>query len=323
MRAAISIDYLTFRVMDMGLVEVITSVLGMAFDGFELINGGLNRYKKTARYGNIKVLYGGKENMGICVTMTGQACREYEFYHGENGGGIMLLVECIAQADNINITRLDIACDDFAGALCMDAIIYHADNGLVRTRSTSHTRHESFKGSEKAGMSVYFGSSHSPFRLRIYDKSRQMYDADDPRYSEPWIRMELQLRHEYAEQAGALLVTNNNLGAAVAGLISDKINFITLDDSNISRCSLADWWQEFLGDIEDVSLISSPKTTHDIDTHLDWLKTSCSRIIAKVIDAVGQERFDREITAYGKFRLTQSDLLSIEHYKKILEKGKR
>jgi DNA relaxase NicK len=317
-KAEASIDYLTFRIMGHTLSDVAEQVLEIPYEELELLETGLNRYKNTAKFGNIKILYNGRKDMGICVTMSGKACSEFDLYHGGSAKKMLALIKKISQTDMINITRLDIACDDFDGYLCMDTIIHHAENGLVKTRSTARTLHQSHKGAEDAGRSIYFGSALSPFRLRIYNKAKQMYAPGNPLYNSHWIRLELVLRKGYADQAAFLLADSacvDSIGKTVAGLISDKINFVVADDSDAIKYSPADWWSDFLGSIRNVSLTSPSKTLHNIDSHLEWLKISCSRIIAKIIEAVGRERFDREVIAYGKFKLTKNDLAMIKDYK--------
>jgi DNA relaxase NicK len=303
-------DFLTFTVHgNFQAEEVIEKILRMDSTNFEYLAKGFNFYNRSMVLSDIRVLYDGMENMGICVNMSGRGCRAYEEYSGEN---ILSLLERINQNPDINVTRLDIALDDKTGILDLNIMRQYADEGKYRTRLMSRNAQESFKGrNEEGAKSLYFGSPSSMYRIRIYDKAKQMGENFH------WVRFEITLRQDYSAQAVKLLVESGNLGEAiVSGIIDDKFAFIEPDNNNISRCKKADWWAEFLGEIQTVKLTSKQKFYHDIDEHKKWLRESCGRVIAKVIAAVGEENFNKEIRDYGMGRLTVSDTAQINDYRR-------
>ena len=330
MKAAILIDFLTFTVKSMEADEVIDSILEMDSTEFEHLARGFNFYGKSMLWNDIRVLYDGiyGESMGVCVNMSGRGCAAYTENTGES---IISLLARISSNPDINITRIDIACDDIAadeetGKLDLTKMWEYANDGRYRTRLLSRNNQESFKAGQDGAKTIYFGSPSSLYRIRIYDKAKQSGETGH------WVRFEITLKADYAMQAVQILVdsiadssntgdscdskndNNSNLGKAVSGIIDDKFAFIELDDTNISRCSLAGWWAEFLGEIQEVNLTSKQKFIHGIDEHKKWLRDSCGRVIAKVYYAIGDERFFNEIIEYGRMKLTTADVAMIEDY---------
>ena len=324
MKAEILIDFLTFTIRnDWPAAQVVETILGMDSSKFERHAKGFNFYQKSLVWDNIRVLYDGiyGENMGVCVNMSGRGCAAYTDYTGKS---VLTLISRISKNPDINITRLDIACDDIShdgtGALCLTKMWEYANAGSFRTRLLSRNNQESFKSGQDGAKTLYFGSPSSLYRIRIYDKSKQF--GEDYH----WIRFEMTLKSDYATQAAEVLSSfgageNEGLGKAVAGIIDDKFAFVELDDVNISRCSLAPWWAGFLGDIQEVKLTSKQKFIHGIDEHTKWLRESCGRIIAKVLYAIGEKRFADEIIEYGKVKLTTADVAMIEDYRRRSKSG--
>jgi DNA relaxase NicK len=357
MRAKIIIDYLTLTVhgAKSDPHKVITSILGMDIAQFEHSNKGINFYQQSLHYNNIRVLYDGihGNKMGICVTMSGKGCRAYEEYHGNS---IMSLMDKIARNPDINITRIDIACDDKVGLLDLSKIWQYASDGNYRTRLLKRHTHESFDGKSEGAKTLYFGSRSSQYYIRIYDKAKQSkFEGENTdkntdqnagqglRHSQGlspatdesakadmdnklphWVRLEISLKSDYAMQAVGFLVLsksmNKTIGEVVSGIINAKFAFIEPDNENISRCSVADWWADFLGDIHEVEFLSKQKYSHEIDQHKKWLRESCGRVIAKVFYAVGEERFFDEILAYGNLKLSVSDIAQIRAYQQREER---
>jgi len=310
----IIIDYLTFTIKDSKLnhYDVIESILDMNPSKFEHLAKGFNFYNRSMVYNDIRILYDGiyGDSMGICVNIPGRGCASYA---EETGESVISLISRISKIKDINITRIDIACDDKESyVLDLPTIWQYANDGNYRTRLLSRNSQESFKAGqgEEGAKTLYFGSKSSNYRIRIYDKAKQMGKEMH------WVRFEIVLRNDYAVQAANALAESENLGLTVSGIIDDKFAFIELDNNNISRCSVASWWSEFLGEIKGVKLTSKQKFNHNIDEHKQWLQDSCGRIIAKVIAAIGQEAFNRDILEYGREKLTVSDIAMITDYKK-------
>lgn len=314
MKAEISIDYVTFTVREENWSEVVREILEMDTRLFQDAKSW-NFYRRARACNDIRVMYDGYGNgkMGVCVNLSGQGCRVWEKFHAAD---ILTLIKKLVDMPTVKITRLDIACDDKNGALDMDEILRLTREGRCRKKSREVCCYESLEG--EMGKTVYFGSASSDFRLKFYDKAKQFYKVEDAGYLSHWIRMEATFRGLQADSAACLLTAAPDIpGSIVSGLINRRFAFVNRDDSNISRCSLCEWWADFLGDIADVKLFSKPKPIHGIERHLEWLQRTCGRTIAKVMMTVGEDRFFREIVKYGHDRLTNADWLSIKDYRNM------
>ena len=153
------------------------------------------------QFNGIKVLYQPRENMdfqsmGVCVSMSGTGCRTFENHtkmllddaHDEQGTGYTAFPNLfqIICANNCNVSRIDIACDDHDGALNMDDIVESVMNNDVCTRMQKRQVVLSYDGVDKDGTTVYFGAPSSDFRVRIYDKAKEQGDLVSH-----WVRVEL------------------------------------------------------------------------------------------------------------------------------------
>ena len=313
----ISIDYLTFTVKSNHKPDVlIESILGMDASLFTLTRG-VNFYRSSMMYSNIRICFNGNGygdyDMGVCFILSAQGLRTFEEYTATSA---LTLLEIIHGDPNIGVSRVDIACDDKSGVLDMDTMWDFAKNDSYRTRLVSKSFHESKKGENDGAKTIYFGAPKSLTRIRIYDKAKEHYDPDrEPDlYNSHWIRFEITLKGYYAQQAVDYLVNADSLGETVSGIIADKFNFINRDNDNISRCTMPEWWHRFLGQVGAVKLVSMLKPEHIIDTHADWLRYSVSRILAKVIEAIGEDAFINHVLEYGKSKLTDADKTQIKDY---------
>ena len=141
MKCEVSIDWLTFTIRDMWWNDVIKDVLGMNPDLFQDTNKSLNGYQNVKAFGNIYVCFQPRENqyfqnMGVCVSMSGTGCRTFENFSkyadtadksGESKAFNTLFVK-LNENSCVNITRLDIACDDKEGYLDMKTIVQCVNN---------------------------------------------------------------------------------------------------------------------------------------------------------------------------------------------------
>jgi phage replication initiation protein len=313
--AEIDLDFMTFTVKGgVSADSVIADILKMDIDLFD-VGRGYNFYHRSKSYDNITVLFDGfTATQGICVNLSGQGCRNFESYHTKSM--FTFLTELFANP-LITVTRLDICADDRVGSLDLTKMWTYLQEGKYRTRMTTKTFHESFSGETEGARTIYIGSPSSLYRVRIYDKAKQLFDpaTETDLFNSHWVRFEIVLRNEYAVQSAAILAATDNLDAAVAGIISDKFNFIERTDENISRCILADWWIDFLEGTIDIKLSPKPKNKHVIERHADWLKFAISRTLSKVHQAMGDIELN-ELLKQGKEKLTDSDLAQIDNYKR-------
>lgn len=262
------IDWLTFSCKHMDHNQMI-DFLGLKKSNFKEARG-FNGYKSALFFGGISVLYDGHiddkgNDMGICVNMSGQGCRQYE-----TSGQYSLdtLVDLLAKnPDMYNISRLDVAFDDVDhegdGLLNMSLIdeLARADVYISRFRSKSgewSAKHSEDGIPAPLAISVYFGSPRSDVRFRLYDKSKERGGLD---YH--WTRFEIQLRND-----AAFNFVNDPLtvGEKFFGLINNYLRFIVPDpgDSNRRRWKSPKWWTDFLQSTLKISVFTKKDVEYNM-----------------------------------------------------------
>lgn len=307
MKCKILIDWLTFTVKrEYDPRRVITWYLGMDSCLFQEKPYGLDGYQHCLEYNHIKVLYEPREDvnfqdMGCCVQMSGKGCRAFETYsklpqsgdaygawNDEQGTGnaafpcLFQLLAAGAATHDINVSRIDLACDDHDGALDMDVIVDAAVNNNINSRMAKRQIVQSFDGTQRNGTTVYLGAPSSNFRVRIYDKAKEQGDMVSH-----WIRVELVIKGKNALAFVENFVNCEEVGKLASGIINDKFSFIERDDINISRCSKSGWWVEFLENVDSVELLSREVVQHDIDEIEEWAVRQCAPALGMLFKAKG------------------------------------
>ena len=208
MKCQVLIDWLTFSVKEKDPNKVIKTYLGLdpalfQDTGFTQFMG----YSKVQRFSDILVCSDGREddnfhNMGVCVSMSGNGCRTFETMskltvdlkdkQGTQSVAFPALFQLLASDADANVSRIDIACDDRAGHLDMDAILTKTQTNEVNSRMTKRSTVISFDGTQRNGATAYLGAASSSFRVRIYDKALEQGEDGH------WVRVELVMRSKNA-----------------------------------------------------------------------------------------------------------------------------
>lgn len=304
-------DYFTFTVRFQSDPDlIITDFLGMDPALFQQWEGSVLPYFKRSKvYGNIHVCFDaiplrgaaaeGKSeddlvqnaaDRGISITMSGNGCRQFEqmsVYRNNPLGAMDTLLHKIYENPDCKATRFDLACDDRSGILDIDVVREYAYDGSFDSRMRAVNLHDSKMGTDDLGKSIYIGSEKSDLRVRIYDKAKQMYAPNEPEYGKPWIRVELVLRGKNADGFVAAYCNSNDLGELASGILADKLRFIERDDSNITRCSTAQWWLDFVGAIEAIKLFQAEPVKHTLDRAIQWMTYQISPSLAMAYKALG------------------------------------
>lgn len=81
----------------------------------------------------------------------------------------------------------------------------------------------------------------------------------------PWVRWEIELKHERAEAASKLIAQGRSVNGVAIGILSNYLRMIQPDNERKCRCSTSPKWEAFLDNIRKVSLYSAsePKTLED------------------------------------------------------------
>lgn len=294
-------------------------------------------YKRAKFYNGIWVLFDGSdgsespfsEDMGICLELTGQGCREYETLENHDLETFINFVAVCEQNDekNYNITRLDVAFDDIDkegnGLLDIDKIdnIARCDDGGVFVtkfrqcggswvRKLGETKE---KGFEHPAKTVYFGSAKSEVRFRIYDKAQERGGL-----GYHWVRFEMQLRRE---RAFNFLVSELVLGERFCGVINNYLRFVepSATDSNKWRWKNAEWWNEFLCTLEKISIFTKKDADYNLGRVENYIEHYAGNCIDVLIQCVGLSAFlDLIRERKSEFNSKQEQLVT--EYKQLQQK---
>lgn len=281
-------DWITFTTKIHSVDDVI-NILGLCDVSFLQLDRGMNGYPMCLHFGGISICYGGRDDMGICVNMSGQGCRSFETYgNGDYSSLFDAIIENYsedAEKRQMNLTRLDVAYDDFDGLLDIDTVVREtaAQNYVARFEKWSVTF-----GSE--GCCVGLGSMRSNIYIRIYDKKAERKRED----LEHWVRCEIQLR-------GANAIGFAKLGGDICmnyfNVLNNYLRFVkpTGTDSNKRRWDTAGWWEKFLESYDSVSIFCCPGVEYNF-THLgNYVFGQCSGAVKTMIDIIGMEKFCQQL----------------------------
>lgn len=313
----ILIDYLTFTSKSISL-EGMIEYLGL--DNPIIIfqeKPGFYFYRNRYNFEGIDIMYNGMhDNMGICCQMSGQGCRAFETYGNGNfdeifkdiaySHKIFLDVKSSVSdfEQDMNITRIDVAYDDFDGLLDINRICDDIDHFVNCVSPLSYWKCE--KSSE--GSSAYIGSSSSPFRLRFYDKALER-GYNDGRH---WIRCEIQLR---GSRACEFVCAEGSIGEKFVKVLNNYVRFIEPgNDTNKQRRKTAEWWLKFVEHIEKMSIYSKPGVEYNEFVLSDYVFGQAGNSIYTYIQCFGVDKFFDSLKKRGTY-LNSKQLKLIEKYK--------
>jgi phage replication initiation protein len=180
----VSIDYLSFTVPGGNVAEIILEA--QAFLGVSEVEDrqrGMFGYRSSIDLGGYGVVaYGGEAQRGtVLVSVNGEGCRRIADLGRVRGW---------AESVGARITRLDIAADDFESvSVDVPRAIQAWRDGLFKVggRPPKARWIDDFGSGE--GCTLYVGSRQGGKLCRVYDKGKQLGDADSK-----WTRAEVELR---------------------------------------------------------------------------------------------------------------------------------
>ena len=319
MKCAVLVDWLTFSVKTDDPFVVIKKYLGMDPDLFQDPGYGLLGYNRVLRFNDIAVCYDARENehfqnLGVCVSMSGNGCRTFEQMSklapvsaSDTSKAFSALFQLIAGDELVNVSRLDIACDDKEGYLNMETVIEKIQQNEVNTRSTKRSVVVSYDGTQRNGSTVYIGAPSSDFRIRIYDKALEMGQDGH------WVRFEMVIRAENANAFVAEAAKSETVGELAAKVINDKFAFIERDDINISRCSVCDWWQRFVDELEKLHLFMRGEVKHSVERIDIWLQSQVAPSLSVIVKTLGWQHLF-EIAQDAARRLSDKQISLVEDW---------
>lgn len=189
----------------------------------------------------------------------------------------------------LTFTRLDFAFDDKSRLLNMGKIgeLVESRSYASRFRKVSQVRSRS---SGRWGVTWNFGARVSESYVRIYDKAAEQDEPGD------WIRVEMELKSDRADQAGRYLLFNTaaeDWAKVSASWLLGVLDFKQPGaDSNHSRWDTVSWWSEFLGVCEKAGL-GVPKEVRTVDQLREWVRAQVSPTLYVLLWVFGQDEMLR------------------------------
>ena len=293
------IDWLSFSIGEQydvleGHRFQVLKLLGYDIDDFQSISGRFF-YNAGLTLGNyVNVYYNEREiekikgsTDTVTYVFTGQGCTD--LYEKISGDWAQLFKSLISI--NANITRLDIALDDFVGLLKFPTILSKLNLGHYKSVKKAHNivRSSDVNRNEK-GLTIYIGSSRSTsskgnYYCRMYDKKAQYLEKhqqipEEIENADFWQRYEISYTKKKSQKIAELLasgesvdkVYKQSMGKLVTFLVPTKNNEGQLYE-NKSNWKVCPWWSKFLETDEKIGF-ENPERDIDLGGLLRWLQVS-------------------------------------------------
>lgn len=244
-------DWLTFSVPDCSHSTMI-ELLGLSGIQWQTGLGSKLRYDERWAFEGMSVHWSGdqtRRNPGCCFEFSGQGCRAFETFSNMS---LQELLDWIVQ-NGYNISRLDIALDDFSGLIDLQTMFDKANRYEFTCRSdkceTFNTRPD--RDPKHAALSVCHGSRSSNLFIRCYDKRCERKAYDEYKH---WVRLEIQLR---GENALGFASAPGSIGCKFKSVLAQYLNYREPgEDSNVSRWEVSPWWVSLLDGASAISIVS-------------------------------------------------------------------
>lgn len=303
------IDWLSFTFYpteDQSLVQAI-KFLGFKQNDFIRMPKGASGYRSMVvlNGNNIRILFDGKPDMGIHVDVSGSAISSLLYawkkkntvltpFHTKatlyRDFNYSLLLDLLDALSGIaSFTRIDLVIDDIGCNYysCDDIIRLIENQQLVsKFKKYENMSSRSLNDGTKQGQTIYLGSRQSEIMLRIYDKQLEFFSKHKADCPYEWVRWEMELKKDRANQAVKLLLETHSLSAVCMGILNHYLRFIIHDNPVKSRCSNDPTWDCFINDMDKLSLYvpDDPKTIEDTKR---WLNKYIGASLSAVIEADG------------------------------------
>lgn len=184
----------------------------------------------------------------------------------------------------VNVTRLDLAIDDFNQNLDFDKIERKLNKGHYKSRKKSYNvvKEANVNGDIK-GYTIYIGArrASSGYYCRMYDKfaqykSKMQLPPEQAIETGSWQRYEISYTKKKASMAVEKMISGETMGEVYKGTMRAIVDFLVEDKTqqNKARWKVCDWWEEFLEGATKIKL-GNPEMDADIERTLKWFRQSC------------------------------------------------
>lgn len=321
----ILIDWFSFTIRgDLPDPKDVTSFLGLSSANWVKREKGFYGYKSAIYLGGISIMWDGfTDDMGICVEMSGQGCRQFETSSLISFAELFEKVTSSTDRNSprwYNITRLDVAYDDVdkegTGLLDIVKICKFAYQGrFVGRLSIAKPEVECCPdehGYVDRAHTCYFGSVQSDTRIRFYDKAMERGGL-----GYHWVRCELQLRDN---NACNFLTRKEEWGERFFGVLNNYVRFIipSKSDSNRRRWASPAWWEKFLLYTKKISLYTAKGVDYNLTRLERYIIDQCGNSIETYIKCVGELKF-KEMLKHRESYLNANQQALVIEYQAIRE----
>lgn len=251
--------------------------------------GGMHGYKDRLYFEGISIHYNGSDKMNlkdtVWVEMSGQGCRAFEQYSSHKDWRFILSL-LLADLDSYNITRCDIAYDDWSGLLDISLLKREAEKHNIVTKFRDYGVDMSFVNND---ITLYFGSKKSDVLFRCYNKAAERGKEDEIRH---WIRFEMQLRDAYALKFLQEFYKSDDLGHTFSGVLKHYLRFVkpSRSDSNKARWCTRPWWQRFVENAESISLYTQKGTDYNEYKLHEFVVNNVGNAVDTFITIFGEQK---------------------------------
>ena len=309
---AILFDWLSFTTNCLDLTGVM-SLLGLY--GLPFQEGkGMHGFRYRKYFEGISIHYDRDDGL-VWLEMSGTGCRAFETYSIHKDWS-KLFTEFINEPFSYNVTRLDVAYDDFKGVLNQDTMIDYMKNRYLSTKFRDYgIEHYSFV---KDDCTLFFGSNKSDIYMRCYNKAAERGRDDIPH----WVRFELQLRDdraynfikEYMKRYTGEI--QEPLGHVFASVVQNYVRFVEpSEDTNKSRWSTAPFWQEFVNSAEDIRLFEKKEVEYNEAKLQNYVFGQAGQAIDCALKVYGMDGFEKHVHDYLKAHIQNKN----PKYDKLVE----
>lgn len=201
---------------------------------------------------------------------------------------------------NIRCTRIDCKLRDYARRILPSQILAEAESGNIR-RVRNYDQSGSGKIGQPSTLTAYLGSRKSQSFLRVYDSM--------PVRGINAIDWEVQFKLAKAQSIFECLKTFSDssmdvcqfVGAVVLGMVefvepaAPKIVKCRGRKTELKRCQLQFWWEEFKNEVGGIIRIALPKIPHSIHRSLRFLSKQVMNTLS-IFRKAYPEDFERYLT---------------------------
>ncbi len=303
-------------------------------------------YECVYRYNDISLLTDWRR--GICIRFSGNGFAFYQEHLKDYG--LTLQTVCrrfrASSVDGIitNVTRFDYAMDDKVSSdipydkayLTMSRVRDSLRRGEVRSRLTVDRKPHNYsldvsedtssRNCEPTGDTIYLGRRKGgAVVVRFYDKLLERksgnHEIDDKIIS--WTRCEFEFHDSRAMAVFNAFcdMSESDFSAYMSEVVNNYVQFIYIDDSNRSRCTVKRWWARFMKTVEKSSLIIPPFKASTFEGTKNWLEKSVFPTLIHFINVIGLRKFLHMVYKYIDKPKTPRIKQMINDFQTVKERG--